>query len=74
MTMKLSPTQIYWLREIATPSDDSDAFPPLRTLGVLIRNKLVEPYEDPDDVILNALGMIPLRVTDKGLRTLGGLK
>jgi hypothetical protein len=74
MTMKLSPTQIYWLREIAAPSDNSADFPPLRTLGVLIKLGLVEAYEDPDDLIARLLDILPLRVTDKGRQVLGGLQ
>lgn len=74
MSAKLSPAQAYWLREIAAPSDNSADFPPLPTLRVLIRKRLVEPYEDPEDTLASILGLLSLRVTDEGLRVLGGLQ
>lgn len=64
--VKLTETQKYWLREIATPSVESDPFPPLATLRVLIRHRLVEPFEDKDDIFAKMTNCLSLRITDAG--------
>lgn len=68
--VKLTTAQKYWLQEIAVPSVESDPFPPFATLKVLMRHKLVEAFEDKDDIFAKMTNSWSLRITDAGLRLL----